>query len=199
MADTTKKSIVIVGVGALGSHLILLGRNWPARMTAVDFDRVERKNVMAQFHSSMGVGRNKAAALQQAMQGLFGLRIEAVPHKLTADNAAALLSKADLVVDCVDNLEARQTISAAAAELSVPCLHGALAADGAYGRVVWDELFQADAGGDGEATCENGEHLPFITLVAAQMAAVVQRFLADGRRQSVHLHPGGIVPVDGTS
>jgi hypothetical protein len=39
----------------------------------------------------MGVGRNKAQAMQQAMQGLFGLRLQAIPHKLTADNVERLL------------------------------------------------------------------------------------------------------------
>lgn len=189
------KKIVIVGVGALGSHLVLLGRGWPARFVVIDFDRVEQKNTLSQFHSRMGVGRNKAQALQQAMQGLFGLRLEAVPHRLSADNAAALLGGADLVVDCVDNAEARRVIQGAVRAAGVPCLHGALAADGSYARIMWDEVFSADAGGEGQATCEDGEHLPFIAFAAARMAAAVQRFLADGARQSEHLHPGGILQV----
>ena len=62
------KKIVIVGVGALGSHLVLLGRNWSARFVVIDDDRVEQKNTQSQFHSRMGVGRNKAQAMQQAEQ-----------------------------------------------------------------------------------------------------------------------------------
>ena len=92
--------IVIIGVGALGSHLCLLGRNWDAQLVVVDFDRVEQKNTASQFHSRMGVGRNKTQALQQAMQGLFSLRLEAVPHRFVEDNARSLLEGADLVVDC---------------------------------------------------------------------------------------------------
>jgi molybdopterin-synthase adenylyltransferase len=188
-------NIVIIGAGALGSHLVLFGRNWDARLTVVDFDRVERKNVMSQFHTNMGTGRNKTVALQQAMQGLFGLRLVTVPHALTGDNARELLAPAGLVVDCVDNRDARLVIQAAVRAAEVPCLHGALAADGAYARVMWDECFEVDEGGEGEATCENGEHLPFIGVVASQMAAVVQRFLEDGRRDSLHIHPTGLACV----
>lgn len=193
----SQRRVIIIGVGALGSHLLLLSRNLPARFTVVDFDRVERKNTLSQFHSRMGVGRNKAAALQQAMQGLFGLRIQPVPHRLTADNAAALLSGIDLVVDCVDNAETRTLIQAHVRAEGIPCLHGALAADGSYARIMWDEVFTVDGDGEpGQATCEDGEHLPFIAMVAARMAMAVQGFLAEGIRGSVHLHPGGMILVD---
>lgn len=187
--------ILVIGAGALGSHLILLGRNWPAKLVAVDFDRVERKNTMSQFHSNMGVGRNKALALQQAMQGLFGVKIDAVPHRMTGDNAKTLATGAGLVVDCVDNAEARRTIRSACQELGIPCLHGALAADGQYGRVMWSEDFAIDDGGGDAATCEDGEQLPFIGIVAAHMAATVQRFLSTGLRESSHIRPGGITPI----
>ena len=187
--------IVIIGVGALGSHLCLLGRNWDAQLVVVDFDRVEQKNIASQFHSRMGVGRNKTQALQQAMQGLFSLRLEAVPHRFVEDNARSLLEGADLVVDCVDHAGTRTVIQHVAAELGLPALHGALAADGRYARVMWDPAFTVDEGGDGAATCEDGEHLPFVALVAAKMAAVVQRFLSEGVQESVHIRPDGFEAI----
>lgn len=189
------RRVVIVGVGALGSHLALLVRNAPAELVLVDFDRVERKNTLSQFHSRMGLGRNKAQALQQALQGLFGLRVTAVPHRLVEDNAAALLAGATLVVDAVDHGPTRSLIQRACSEAGVPVLHGALAADGAYARVMWGEAFTVDAGGEGQATCEDGEHLPFIGVVAAWMAVAVQRFLERGEQRSAHLHPGGVLPL----
>ena len=195
MTQTQQKHIVVVGVGALGSHLLLLCRNLPVRLTAIDFDRVERKNTLSQFHSRMGVGRNKAQAMQQAMQGLFGLRLQAIPHKLTADNVERLLGGADLIVDCVDNAEARALIQGYARASETPCLHGALAADGGYARVMWTEDFTIDAGGAGQPTCEDGEHLPFIAVTAARMAHTIQRFLASGDKPSAHIHPGGFIQI----
>ncbi len=192
---TAQRRIIVVGVGALGSHLLLLSRNLPARFTAIDFDRVERKNTLSQLHSRMGLGRNKAKALQQLLQGLYGLRIDAVPHKLTEDNAMALLGGAALVVDCVDNAPTRRLICDVVRGAGIPCVHGALAADGAYARVMWDGLFTIDEGGEGEATCEDGAHLPFIAAAAAQLALTLQRFLEDGTQHSCHLHPGGVVHI----
>lgn len=189
------KRVVVVGVGALGSHLVLLGRNWDVQWTVIDFDRVEHKNTLSQFHSRMGIGKNKAQALQQAMQGLFGVRLNAVPHRLGPDNAATLLSDCDLVLDCVDNAETRVLIANQVRKGDVPCLHGAVAADGSYARIMWDEHFSPDEGGEGQATCEDGEHLPFLMTVSARMAHTVQRYLADGTRSSEHLHPGGIIKI----
>lgn len=188
---TAARKVVVVGAGALGSHLILLGRNWPVAFSVVDFDRVEAKNLASQFHTKQSVGRNKAVALQQAMAGLWGLKLEAVPHRLGPENAATLLGGAALVVDCVDNAPTRRTIAATAGAADLPCLHGALAADGAFARVLWSPHFTPDEAGEGAATCEDGEHLAFVARVAAQLAAVAQAFLRDGRREAWHLFPAG--------
>lgn len=188
------KTVVIVGAGALGSHLALFARNWENPLRIVDFDKVEQKNTQAQFHSRMGLRRNKAQALQQSLQGLFGIKIEAVPHKLVGDNADQLLADAVLVIDCTDNAAARRTIQDHVRAHGIPCLHGALSADGSFGRVVWDEHFTADEEGqEGEATCEDGATLPFFALAAAQVAVVAQRFLEDGAQQSFQLGPSGAV------
>lgn len=187
----TARKVVVVGAGALGSHLVLLGRNWPVAFSVVDFDRVEAKNLQSQFHTKQSVGRNKAVALQQAMAGLWGLKVEAVPHRLGPDNAAALLAGAALVVDCVDNAPTRRTLAAAAATAGVPCLHGAVAADGGYARVMWAPAFTIDEGGEGAATCEDGRHLAFVVRVAAQLATVAQGFLTTGRQDGWHLSPAG--------
>jgi molybdopterin/thiamine biosynthesis adenylyltransferase len=189
------QKIVIVGVGALGSHLVQFLRNLDLqkvkgstdvyKLVMVDFDRVEQKNTLAQFHTKSGVGKNKAQGLQQTLNFLFGIRVDAVPHKLTKDNVRTLLDGAALVLDCLDNGASRRVVQAFVRELSIPCLHGALAANGSIGRVVWDDRFQIDEEGEGErATCEDGEHLPFIGLVSAYLARSAQEFLTSGRQMS---------------
>jgi threonine dehydrogenase-like Zn-dependent dehydrogenase len=190
------KTVVIVGVGALGSHLVQFLRNEAVTLKVIDFDRIERKNVMSQFHGKATVGKNKVQGLAQAMNFLFGVKIDTVPHKLTDDNAETLL-RADLVIDCLDNGEARRTIQRVVRANGTPCLHGALsAADNAFGRVVWDPDFTIDdEGQEGAATCENGAALPFIALVSAVMAKAAQEFLADGTCHSYQAHAGGVVRI----
>ena len=162
------KTVVIVGVGALGSHVVQLLRSVEATVKVIDFDRVEQKNVLSQFHGKPHVGKGKVQSLAQTMQFLFGSKIATIPHKLTPENDDQLLSGADLIIDCLDNGEARRIVQGFARRYHTPCLHGALAADGGFGRVVWDEHFRIDdEAGAGVATCEGGEHLPFIAITSA--------------------------------
>lgn len=192
------REIVIVGVGALGSHLALFLRNLDIQLKVIDFDRVEQKNTMSQFHTRMGVGRNKAQALAQSLQGLFNLRVAPIPHKLIDTNAETLLKGAALVCDCLDNGAGRRLVQDTAARLGIPCIHGALAADGQFGRVVWSQHFVVDDEDNaGQATCEDGEHLPFIASVAALMAHSVQGFLQHEQRRSLHVAPGRVITIDG--
>lgn len=185
--------IVVVGVGALGSHLALLLRNLDVSLVLVDFDRVEAKNLTSQFHTKLGLGRNKAQALQQALKGMFGRDSYAVPHRLGADNVETLLGTATLVVDCLDNGESRRIVQNFVRARGIACVHGALAPDGAFGRVIWDPAFTVDDGPAGAATCEDGEHLPFVALVAAELALAVQRFVRDGRTTGAQVFPTGAI------
>lgn len=186
-------NITIVGVGALGSHVALFLRN-EAELKLIDHDRIEQKNVLSQFHGKPGVGKYKAQALQQSMGFLFGLKPMAVPHRLTADNATQLLSGADLLLDCLDNAGSRSLVQEYARQHDVPCLHGALAADGQYGRVIWDETFVIDSENvTGQPTCEGGEHLPFISQVSATIAKAAQEFLSNGKKHNYVIRAGCVV------
>ena len=185
--------IVIVGVGALGSHTLTNLRNVDKPIRVIDFDVVEAKNVQAQMHSRTSLRRNKAKAIQQAMNGLFGLRIDAKPVKLTKDNQEQLLGGAALIIDCTDNIAARQVIMDYAARTGTPTLHGALAASGDFAQATWTEDFDPDAESGEGATCEDGEHLPFFALAGAHIALRAQAFLRDGTKQSFQFTPAGIL------
>lgn len=186
--------ITIVGVGALGSHVGLLLRNEKTGLKVVDFDRVEQKNTQAQFHSKMSLGKNKAQAFAQALLGIFGVVVATVPHKLEDSNARQVLGASRLALDCTDNIAARKVITHTCKLCNVPCLHGALSATGDFARIVWDEHFVPDAEGENaQATCVDGEHLPFFGMAGAVMAIEAQHFLKTGKKRSFQLSPAGIV------
>lgn len=184
------RRVTIVGVGALGSHLVQFLRGVDAQLFVVDFDRVEQKNTLSQFHARNSVGKNKVQAVQQAMKFLWNTKVDGTPHKLTADNTMQVLSGSDLIIDCLDNAEARGLVQTFARTAPVPCLHGALSADGQMGRVVWDADFRIDSEGSaGAATCEDGEHLPFIGMVSTYLARSAQEFLKSGRKIGWQVYP----------
>ncbi len=184
------RRILFCGVGALGSTAAVLCRNLPAEADAelafVDLDRVEAKNLRAQAFTRPAVGKNKAEALKLQLHNLWGVRSEAFPVRLTADNVAALCAGAALLVDCFDNAASRELLSAHARAAGLPLVHAALSGDGSFGLVRWDERFRADPEDhEGQATCEGGQHLPFIGLLAAGLARVIQDHLRDGRRRDL--------------
>lgn len=189
-----EKKVVIVGAGALGSHVAMLLRN-EADLRIVDHDRVEAKNTLSQLHSVKSVGKHKIVVLQQTLNFLFGLRVEAMNAQLGINNVKELLSGTDLVVDCVDNGETRKLIQDYCVINSRPCLHGALSADGAFGQSIWTPGFKVDFGDAGKPTCEDGAHLPFISTVSSLVARSAQAFLRTGKKVGYQVHAGGAVVV----
>jgi len=184
--------VTVIGVGALGSHFIQFARNF-AELKCIDDARVKSKSPLAQFHSKVQVDRGKPQAVHQTMKFLFGVQVEAVPHRLIADNTEQLLGGADLLVDCLDNAPSRELVQLFARSTGTPCLHGALAANGQYGRVAWDENFVIDGAAPGAATCDDGEHLPFIAVVSSLLSRAAQEFLGSGRKIGFEVHPTGVI------
>jgi len=176
--------IVFFGAGALGSTALQMCRSLPAELVVVDFDRVESKNLHAQAHVKPSLGKNKAEALRLQLLNLHGVTIEAFPVRVERTNVVTLSSDADLLVDCLDNLEGRSVLGEHARASGTPLVHAAISADGTFGLVRWHERFVPDAEDvEGQATCEGGEHLPFIALVSSVLARTIQRFVEAGTRQ----------------
>lgn len=201
--------VTVVGVGALGSHFVQFIRSAktaegrPVDIRVVDFDRVEQKNLASQFHGKPHVGRLKVDAVKQSMDFLFKKAVQTNSNKLVAENIdAALLppdalnlSTAHLVVDCLDNGASRRLVQAYVRKHGVPCLHGALAAGGEFGRVIWDEKFVVDDETGGVPTCEDGEFLPFIAITSAYLAQAAQIFVASGKKVGFSISPTSVVAV----
>lgn len=188
------KKVTVVGVGALGSHFVQFLRSEDVRFNVIDFDRVEQKNTLSQFHSKPSSGQLKVAALKQTIDLLWKMKIDTNSNKLTLENVKQLLIGADLLVDCLDNAEARRLVQGFARQSKIPCLHGAVDGEGSFGRVVWDESFNIDSGSvPGTPTCEDGDNLPFIASVASYLARSAQTFLRKGVKDGFQISPGGVV------
>lgn len=188
------RKIVICGVGALGSTCVQYLRNVDAELRLVDFDRVESKNLSAQWFVKQSLGKNKAEAVRLQLANFFGAKAEAMNVRLGPHNAAQLLADCALAVDCFDNADSRIALSGAARAANVPLVHAALSADGTFGLVRWDARFTADREDvEGQATCEGGEHLPMIGLVGAMLARTIQDFLGTTEQRDFLISLSGVV------
>jgi hypothetical protein len=162
---------------------------------------VESKNVQSQFHAKTTVGKAKVVGLAQTMDFLFGVKLVTNPNKLVADNAHQLIGAPDLVIDCLDNGDGRRVIQEHvrkpfAGQGGLPCLHGAVDANGTIGRVLWDENFRIDDEDEaGAPTCENGEHLPFLAIVSAHLAHATKEFISKGTRIGYQITRGGTIRI----
>ena len=138
-------NILYCGAGALGSHALYAGRDLPHSLAAIDFDRVETKNLVSQWFVKQMIGKNKAAALKVQLLNFYGVKLRDYTVRLTCDNVATILPEYDLIVDCFDNAASRRLIQEFVREHDIPCVHAGLAADAAFGTVRWDSDFVIDS------------------------------------------------------
>ena len=126
------------------------------------------------------------------------MKADAIGVRVEATNVAALCGAADLVVDAFDNAEGRRVLSTRARSSGKPLVHAAIAADGTFGLVRWDARFVADEETSvGQATCEGGEHLPLIAMVASTLARAVQDFVLHDRRRDAMIALSGVTTTEG--
>ena len=189
----TAAKVVVCGVGALGSTAVHCCRSLGVELRVVDFDRVEAKNLAAQWFVKQSIGKNKAEAIRLQLANFYGVRAEAFGVRLAAGNAAQLLAGCALAVDCFDNADSRIALADAARAAGVPLVHAALAADGTFGLVRWDERFVADReDAASQATCEGGDHLPMIGVIGATLARAIQDFVRSGERRDYLISLSGV-------
>ena len=122
--------VCIVGQGALGTFSSsFLARSGVGRLKLIDCDMVELSNLQRQnLFEQNDVGRLKAECARSHLQRINPeAEINAVCEKLTDENAQSLLGQTDLVIDAVDNLEARECINRFCVENSIPWIYGGVA------------------------------------------------------------------------
>jgi adenylyltransferase/sulfurtransferase len=200
-ARLARARVLVAGCGALGTVVAeQLARAGVGTLVIVDRDIVEwsnlqRQTLFTEADARRGVPKAEAAKARLA-QVHGGTVARAFVDDLHGANALRYASEADLIVDCLDNGDARRIVQAFARANGIPCLHGALAANGVFARVVWDEMFVIDDIGQGTAaTCEDGGFLPFIGVASCYLALSIQKFLQEGRRLSFSISPEGVQKI----
>jgi len=99
------KTVAIVGVGAIGNITTKLTSEEQINLILIDRDVVESHNLKNQpLYSKEDIGKPKAIVAAEK------LKAKAYPEDLTFENIN-ILDRADLILDCTDNLETRFLIN----------------------------------------------------------------------------------------
>ena len=167
-------SVVVCGVGALGSHMVdSLARQGFTKLRVIDDDRVEEHNTSTQVYGLEDVGAFKTDVLANRVYRQTGTELETIRKRLEDRNARKLLSGADLVVDTFDNSVSRHSVQLQCRKAELTCLHVGLFKG--YGEVVWDELYRVPADVEGDV-CDYPLARNLVTLVASVAAETVMRY-----------------------
>lgn len=94
--------IAIAGVGSIGSFLAqTLATSLDIdKLTIVDFDIVEERNIGKSLFSKKHIGKNKARTLKEILDVLSDIEIEYIPHQF--DYSYFKSNQPDIVIDCRD-------------------------------------------------------------------------------------------------
>ena len=160
--------MAVVGAGALGSAAAeMLARAGVGALRLIDRDVVELSNLHRQSlydEEDVRRARPKAVAAAAHLARIdSSLPVESRVEDLVGANALDLLGGVDLVLDGLDNFEARQVVNEACLELGSPWVHAACLGSRA---VAW-------AIRPGQGAC-------FACLVPEVPAAGDRRFLNEG-------------------
>lgn len=101
--NMTKRKILIIGVGGIGSYLVqLLNQTEQYEIWIADPDKVEKKNLSYQNFLKQDVSKHKVAGIMLRMASVKGM-----PYPILAEKQ---LLGYDLVICCADNLDVRRAV-----------------------------------------------------------------------------------------
>ena len=136
------KKILIVGAGGLGCELLkLLVINGFKQISIIDMDKIERSNLNRQFlfdHSSIGKYKSEIAIekIKEYRQDST-LKINAYIGNIKDENkfGEKFYSNFDLILNALDNNDARYYINNICIKLNIPLINSG--SEGIYGMINW--------------------------------------------------------------
>ncbi|MFH1400207.1 MAG: ThiF family adenylyltransferase [Nanoarchaeota archaeon] len=190
-------SIVVVGLGAIGSRVAaLLAERGEHSVYVIDRDVVEQKNILAQNFSEDMVGVPKADAIFASLPQELAASWRGSVAEVNARTIAPLIGSPDVLLDCTDNLQTRFVIGEYCSREGIPWIHAAAVADrGNVMPIVGAPCFSCVFAekGDGES-CEASGIDPNI---ASQVATLQVGLIDDVARRTasaelIHIRKGDL-------
>lgn len=124
-----QKSVLIVGVGGLGSPIALyLAAAGVGRIGIIDQDLVSESNLQRQIlYDSAHLGEAKVERAKQRLADLNPhVQIDCYREWLTEQNAFEILANYDVIVDATDNLKVRYLMDDCCYRQQKPLIYGSI-------------------------------------------------------------------------
>lgn len=124
-----KANVLVVGAGALGNevlkNLALLGIGG---ILVVDFDRIEAGNLTRSvLFRAKDSGRSKAQVVEERLRELNpDVRVRAFHSDIVREIGLGVFRRVDVVIGCLDNIEARWAVNRACWRVGKPWVDGGL-------------------------------------------------------------------------
>ena len=168
-----EKIVVVIGAGGTGCSVIQLLSRLPLKeIIVMDGDFVEESNLERQFlYKKEDIGKRKADIIEKIQSHST---LKALPEFANEKN----IPKADLIIDCTDNIESRKKINTFCNEHTTPWIYtGAVGTIGSVlfvnpGKTPVEKVF-----GDGESCCAIGVLHTLPAIVGAYAVTEAVRFL----------------------
>jgi molybdopterin/thiamine biosynthesis adenylyltransferase len=131
-------SVFIAGAGGLGSPVsTYVAAAGVGEIRICDADCVELSNLNRQIlHFDARIGELKAVSAGKTLRALNpAIRVITYSDRLSADTVDRLVGNADIVVDCLDNYDARFVLNTYCLRHHIPLVHGAVS--GMWGQVTF--------------------------------------------------------------
>ena len=121
--------VAVIGLGGIGSPALqYLAASGIGRLALVDNDVVDVSNLQRQtIFTTRDVGYGKAVSARRWLANFDdSLGVDVSDARITADNAAILIARCDLVLDGTDNFATRLAVSDACVAAGIPLLSAAV-------------------------------------------------------------------------
>ncbi|MGM0378971.1 MAG: sulfur carrier protein ThiS adenylyltransferase ThiF [Bacillota bacterium] len=181
--EFSKKTVVIAGVGGLGSNVAtLLTRMNIGKLILIDFDKVQKANLNRQNYYKRHIGMKKVKACKEVLESIgHDTEIEIHDKKLTEKNMERFLSKGDIIVEAFDKAnEKAKLTNFVLNNLADKYLVGASGIGGFLSnnliktKRIKDKYYLI---GDSKSGIDLGMYGPRVNIAASQQANTVLRII----------------------
>lgn len=195
----------VIGCGGLGGYAAtLLARAGVGALTLCDPDAFDESNLNRQlFCHEHILGQNKAVAARDMVSAMAS-HTRSIVHAVAAraDNLPEILAGADIAMDCLDSMEARRHLAAAANAAKIPLVYATVAGDEGFTMLVHpgdDSLQRLHAleDPDGQDAAETMMGVPPTTpaaIAVIQVTLAVRHLVGRGAENPSLLHLDLAVP-----